>query len=234
MRPMLLTLLLLASLPTFSQTADSTQHEGTITGTVLDERGQPFKGVSVCTYMPSAPSGSKEARGSCAVTTDEAGKFRVDHVAMGIFLVEAIKPDDGYIAFAGTSVIEAVTLTPSQFSATVVLKLGPKPGVLLLSVKDKLTGEPIIGFLESWAITDSDIRPSTAPSGGQTITQGTERALVPPEKHLLLTISADGYKKWVYHDPSDPSRPAFLHLQPSEEKKLLVELEPQAPAAASR
>jgi hypothetical protein len=83
---------------------------------------------------------------------------------MGIFLVEAIKPDDGYIAFAGTSVIEAVTLTPSQFSATVVLKLGPKPGVLLLSVKDKLTGEPIIGFLESWEITDSDIRPSTAPS----------------------------------------------------------------------
>jgi hypothetical protein len=230
MRPTLLTLLLLASLPTFSQTSDSTRPEGTISGTVLDEHGQPFKGVSVCTYMTSAPSGSKEARGSCAVTSDEAGKFHVDHVAMGTFGVEAIKPDDGYIAFAGTSVSKVVTLTPSQSSATVVLKLGPKPGVLVLTVKDKLTGEPMMSFLESWAIVDSD-SPNTSYSGGQTVEPGTERALVPPEKYLLLTISADGYKKWVYHDPSDPSRPAFLHLRPSEEKKLLVELEPQAPTA---
>jgi hypothetical protein len=62
---------------------------------------------------------------------------------MGTFAVEAIKPEDGYIAFAGTSVKEMVTLTPSRLSATVALKLGPKPGVLLLpSVKDKLTGNP--------------------------------------------------------------------------------------------
>jgi hypothetical protein len=50
-------------------------------------------------------------------------------MAMGTFGVEAIKPEDGYIAFAGTSVKEMVTLTPSQLSATVALKLGPKPGV---------------------------------------------------------------------------------------------------------
>ena len=209
MRPMLLTLFLLASLPTFPQTADSTQPEGTISGTVLDEHGQPFKGVSVCTYMTSAPSGSKEARGDCPVTTDEAGQFRIDHVAMGTFGVEAIKPEDGYVAFAGTSVREVVTLTPSQSSATVVLKLGPKSGVLLPSVKDKLTGEPIISFQVSWEISDSD-SPNTSYSGGQTIRQGIKRAIVPPEKYLLLTISARGYKKWIYHDPSDPSRPAFI------------------------
>src|SRR4029077_15087879 len=72
MRPMLLTLLLLASLPTFPQTPNSSRPEGTISGTVLDEHGQPFKGVKVCTYMIGAPSGSKEARGDCPVTTDEA------------------------------------------------------------------------------------------------------------------------------------------------------------------
>jgi hypothetical protein len=149
---------------------------------------------------------------------------------MGTFDVEAIKPEDGYIAFAGTSVTDVVTLTPSQTSATVVLKLGPKPGVLLLSVTDKTTGKPMMSFLESWAIIDPN-SPNASYSGGQTIEQGTERALVPPGKDLLLTISADGYKKWVYHDPSDPSRPALLHLQPNEEKRLLVELEPQAPAA---
>jgi hypothetical protein len=228
MPPMLLTLLLLASLSTFPQTADSSQPEGTISVTVLDEHGDPFKGVTVCTYMIGAPSGSKEAHGDCPVTTDQAGQFRIDHMAMGTFGVEAIKPEDGYIAFAGTSVKKTVTLTPSQLLATVALKLGPKPGVLLLpSVKDKLTGKPIISFQVSWEIS----RPNVSLSGGETIGQGIKRTIVPPEQYFRLTISAPGYKTWIYHDPSDPSRPALIRFQPGEEKELLVELEPQAPAA---
>jgi hypothetical protein len=230
MRPMLLTLFLLASLPTFPQTANSSQPEGTISGTVLNEHGQPFAGVQVCTYMMGAPSGSREARGNCpAVTTDDAGQFRIDHVAMGTFGVEAIKLDQGYIAFAGTSVKQFVTLTSSQSSATVVLKLGPKVGVLLPSVKDKFTGEPVTDFhfQVSWTILDSDEASSI--SAGETIGQETRRTIVPPEKYLVRTISARGYKKWIYHDPSNPSRPAFIRFQPGEEKELLVELEPQAP-----
>ena len=50
---------------------------------------------------------------------------------MGATGVEAIKPEDGYIAFAGTSVSQVVTLTPDQSFATVVLKLGPKAGILI-------------------------------------------------------------------------------------------------------
>ncbi len=78
-----LTLSLLASLPSFPQSANSSQPEGTISGTVLDSNGQPFKGVRVCTYMRDAPAGSKESRGDCPATSDEAGQFRIDHVAMG-------------------------------------------------------------------------------------------------------------------------------------------------------
>ena len=233
MRPiwLALTLLLLASLPTFPQTANSSQPEGTITGTVLDENGQPFKRVQVCTYMRDAPEGSKAARGDCpAATTDEAGQFRIDHVAMGATSVEAIKPEDGYIAFAGTSVSKEVTLTPNQSSATVVLRLGPKAGRLLPSVTDKFTGEPIIDFEVRWTIFDPDA-PNISSSGGQGISHGIRGAIVPPEKYLVLTISAPGYKQWIYRDPSDPSRPAFLRLQAGEEKELTVELEPQAPAA---
>jgi hypothetical protein len=181
--------------------------------------------------MIGAPPGSKEARGDCPVTTDQGGQFRIEHMAMGTFGVEAIKPEDGYIAFAGTSVKKLVTLTPSRLSATVALKLGPKPGVLLPDVKDKLTGQPILSFQFNWEISDSD-RPNTSSSGGgQTIEQGMKRALVPPEKFLLLTISAPGYKKWIYRDPSDLSRRGVVRLQPGEEKELPVELEPQAPAA---
>jgi hypothetical protein len=233
MRLMLLTLLLLASLPAFPQTADSTQSEGTISGTVLDEHGHPFKGVQVCTYMTGAPSGSREARGTCpAATTDDAGQFRIDHVAMGTFGVEAIKPDQDYIAFAGTSAKEFVTLTSSQSAATVALKLGPKAGVLLPNVKDKFTGEPIKDFQVSWTILDSD--EGSTVSGGEIIGQETRRTIVPPEKYFVLTVSAQGYQKWIYHDPSDPSRPAFIRFEPGEQKELLIELEPEASSAASR
>lgn len=230
MRPfwMLVTLLLIASWQTFPQTADSSHPQGTISGTVLDEHGQPFKGVKVCTYMMDAPAGSKESRGDCPATTDEAGQFRIDHVAMGTLGVEAIKPEDGYVAFAGTSAKEFVTLTPNQQSATVRLTLGPKPGVLLPNVKDKFTGEPVKDFQVSWTLFDPD-KPNSISSGGQFMRQGMRRALVPPEKYLVITISARGYRNWTYKDTSDPTRPPFLRLDPGEEMELLVELEPQAP-----
>jgi hypothetical protein len=139
--------------------------------------------MHVCMARRDAAAGSRESRGDCPATTDEAGQFRIDHVAMGRFGVEAIKPEDGYIAFAGTSVKEMVTLTPSQSSATVVLKLGPKPGVLLPSVKDKFTGEPVRDFQVNWAIFDSDEADSI--SGGQAINRSISRAIVPPEKYLV-------------------------------------------------
>jgi|SRR6516162_11438450 len=84
-----LTLLFIASLSTFPETANSSQPENTISGTVLGEHGQPFKGVQVCTATRDAPARSRESRGDCpAATTDEAGQFPIDHVAMGAIHVQ--------------------------------------------------------------------------------------------------------------------------------------------------
>jgi hypothetical protein len=84
----------------------------------------------------------------------------------------------------------------------------------------------------SWTILDSD--EGSTVSGGEIIGQETRRTIVPPEKYFVLTVSARGYQKWIYHDPSDPSRPAFIRFEPGEQKELLIELEPEASAAASR
>lgn len=220
-------LLLLAVLPTVPQTTDAKRPEGVISGTVLDEHEQPIKGVQVCTWMSGAPDGSAEARGSCSAITDEAGHFHIDSVAMGTIGVEAIKPEEGYVAFAGTSKREMVKLTPIQPSAVVVLKLGPRPAIVIPIVKDKFTGKPVTDFNVSWTLFNSDESDGTS-SGGQRISHGIRRATIPPERYLVLTIFARGYRKWFYNDPSDPSRPAFIRLQSGEERELLVELEPQA------
>jgi hypothetical protein len=181
-----LTLLFIASLSTFPETANSSQPENTISGTVLGEHGQPFKGVQVCTATRDAPARSRESRGDCpAATTDEAGQFRIDHVAMGATDVEAIKPEDGYVAFAGTSVRDVVTLTPNQPSATVLLRLGPKAAVLLPSVKDKFTGEPVRDFQVNWAIFDSDEADSI--SSGQAFNRKWET-------RALLNIFEDSFE----------------------------------------
>jgi hypothetical protein len=75
------------------------------------------------------------------------------------------------------------------------------------------------------------LRPRFARITSASIGQGIKRTIVPPEQYFRLTISALGYKTWIYRDPSDPSRPALIRFQPGEEKELLVELKPQAPAA---
>jgi len=225
---LVLTLLLFSTLAAVPQARSAPGSQGTIGGTVLDAHGQPFKGVEVCTWMKDAPAGSKEARGDCpAATTDEAGQFRIDHVAMGTIGVEAIKPEDGYVAFAGTSVTEMVTLTPNQLSATVVLKLGPKAAFLLPTVKDKLTGKVIPKVSIRWTVIDPN-EPNALSSGGSEINPWSTRAALPPEKYLVVTLSAPRYKGWLYSDPSDPSRPAFLRLQAGEQRELAVELEPHA------
>jgi hypothetical protein len=145
---------------------------------------------------------------------------------MGTIGVEAIKPEDGYIAFAGTSVRELVTLTPNQLSATVVLKLGPKAAFLHPTVKDKFTGKVIPKVSLSWVVFD--LNGPGQSSGGTQISRWSTRALLPSEKYFVLTVTAPGYKGWIYSDPSDPSRPAFLRLQAGEQKEVSVELEPQA------
>jgi len=179
--------------------------------------------------MPYAPSGSVESRGGCSAITDEAGQFRIEHVMMGTFGVEAIKPEDGYVAFAGTSVKETVTITPNQSSATVLLKLGAKPGMVLPTVTDKVTGRPVMNFNFGWAIYDPE-RLNGSVSGGQAMGHGDKYALVPPEKLLVLRVVASGYKEWSYRDPSDSSRPAAVRLHASEVKELFVELEPEETA----
>jgi len=229
---LVVTLWLFSTLAAFPQTTDANGPEGVIGGTVLDEQGQPIKGAQVCTMVTQASS--RGTRSKCSAATDAAGQFQIDHVAMGATGVAAGKAEDGYVTYYGTGAgTETVTLTPEQPSAQVVLKFGPRQAILVPSVKDKFTGKPITEFSISWTIIDPD-EPNRASSGSAGISRWTTHTVLPAEKYLVLGISARGYKRWHYSDPSDPSRPGLLLLQSGERREMAVELEPQAAEPAAR
>ena len=64
---------------------------GRVTGTVLNEEGQPIAKASVCVAALRT-----NMMTHCNTLTDQAGHFEVEHLAMGRFLVSAVKEEDGY------------------------------------------------------------------------------------------------------------------------------------------
>jgi hypothetical protein len=87
---------------------------------------------------------------------------------------------------------------------------GPSEGILVPSITDGVTGKPILDFQLRWYASGNH-RSSRGSAG---FSQWTTRTLVPASEDVWLEVSARGYRTWVFADPSDPSRPACLHLQP--------------------
>ena len=63
--------------------------------------------------------------------------------------VVASKIDDGYADFGLTAPVK-VTITPEEPLASVILKLGPRAGILIPLVKNKITGKPVSDFLVAY------------------------------------------------------------------------------------
>ena len=219
-------LLLLAAPMALSQSRD-----GTVTGTVLDERNQPIPDARVCTVV-SHPVKSNQwtSEKQCFGHTDITGQFQIQHLPMGTFSVSAEKLEDGYADFNLTNVFPTVTLTPEEPFATVVVKLEPQGGILVPFVKDKVTGKRLFNFMVHWTVDNSD-NPANGCSGGAGFSQLTTRTSLPKGKDILLEVTARGYRKWVYSDGAEPPRPMRLRLQSGEQRVLKVELEPEVKSA---
>jgi Carboxypeptidase regulatory-like domain len=214
-------LLLLATPSAYSQVSPPTQPEGRITGIVVDEQNQPINDAQVSTQV-SLPG---EIVGNWGAQSDSNGQFRIEHLPMGTFGVVASKNEDGYVGFDNFPGIQTVTLTPEAPLANVVIKLGPREGILVPSVKDKVTGKPLCDFMLRWYVSGAN----SSLSGGGGFSRWSTRQAIPAEKDVLIVmVSARGYKKLVPTDPSDPSKPLRLHVQRGEVKSLSIELEPEA------
>jgi hypothetical protein len=217
-------LMVIFSSLTSSQTSQQTPAVGRVTGTVVDESSQPINQAQVCSvvYLVLKPNRS-QSNSTCVTHTDETGQFEIDHLPMGTYTITASKNDDGYAELGQGTPMPEVTLTPEQPLASVIVKLGPKQGILIPVVKDNVTGKPVFDFFLKW---QTDV-PDGRWSGAAGFSQWTTRTPIPVEQDVSLEFSAHGYKSWVY---ADPTGSRFLRMQSGEREILSIGLQPEAKA----
>ena len=129
---------------------------GLIRGTLLNDEGSPVANADVfamfylhCDLSNNAirakiESGHQDeclsrSDGRVDASTDEAGVFELERLQLGMYGLEAQKPQDGYCAtFQDTT---KVALTPTSPFAEVVFHLPPKCARLRGIVRNAKTGE---------------------------------------------------------------------------------------------
>ena len=221
-------LLLLVAMTASPQTAQDSASfnglplDGTVTGTVTNDDGDPIEGASLCTEVTYEHGSGSSCGGE---QTDARGQFSI-RVPLGNIGVFAQKPDGGYWPSSiemrtpktgRTMGIKTVTLTHEVPTATVRLKIGPRPATLKLEVKDKSTGKPVAYGVRWIGVDNAMINAFERPASAD--------LAIPPGVDVIITIHAKGYRRWFYLDPST-SQPT-IRLASGEVKELEVELEPE-------
>lgn len=189
------------------------QPAGRITGTVLNEDGQLVDNATICVSVASGSSTSI----NCQIFTDH-GQFQIENVKFGSYGLFAINEAEGY-SIDNQSPGQKITLMAANPSPNVRVRLRPRGAVLIGTVRDKISGEPVKGI----SVQYLDVNGKA--SGSSSFSDGEFRVALPTQCDLVIGVSAKGYEGWVYTDPSSPSRPV-LRLGSGERKAVDVELEP--------
>jgi len=219
--------LMLVASPTCAQVSPSTnsrnaKETGQIIGTVVNDVGEPVREAQVCTRI-TYQTGSSNACGGAQ--TDEKGAFQMSQVPFGKIGVYAEAVRQGYWRDDETARTQTVMPSAQVPVAHVALKVGPKPGELIVNVRDKTSGKNVDSFFVRLI---ADTTGYCSGVGNFPNQPGSVGARVPVGSgtEAVVEVSAKGYKNWYYSDPSEPSRPV-LRLEPGEEKTLEVQLDPK-------
>ncbi|HEY3582057.1 MAG TPA: carboxypeptidase regulatory-like domain-containing protein [Pyrinomonadaceae bacterium] len=137
------------SAATPANTSDSTV--GSITGSVVNESGQPLAGVQVSVRRLNFAGGPRNS------STDSEGTFRVNGLSSGLYVVTAAAP--GYVQAASDP---GQTATHYRIGDNVRLEL-IRGGVITGSVTNA-AGEPLIAItVQAWMVRDTKGRTAKIP-----------------------------------------------------------------------
>lgn len=161
------------------------------------------------------------------VDSNEAGQFVIEKLEPGIYDIYGENYAAGYpntaLSFYPNENPIKVTLGNAG-TASVVLVLGPRSGALSGTVLDKVTGKAIVSRQALHFVVR---KVSSREDSIEFLGPAKFRWLIPPVTDVTLEVIAEGYKPWLYADPSNLSKPLPFRLESGEEKNLDVELEPE-------
>jgi hypothetical protein len=223
-----LTLLALSSLVAQAQDNNIVQQpKGRITATIFNDEGEPVKEAIVCIFIRRP----KDSSIRCGSVTDKNGEVEIEQVNMGKVGLYAESALRGYWEEdEKRPTAQTVTLTSAEPHVHVTLNIGPRPGVLNLSLRDKETGKFVWTATIHLSSTTRNL--GSSGTGNYEKSESSElRVPIRPATDVMLEVSAPGYKKWLYTDPANPSQPT-LRLNSGEQRSIAVEMEPEPKDAA--
>ena len=184
---------------------------GEIRGKVVDELNSTVDLATVSVV----PVGAVLSKAIKTAQSGPGGGFTIIAVPLGRYRVFASKESEGYprtnFAFYNTHPLIEVTVSERQPVATVVVKVGPKAGIILAKVTDAISGKELDATFE--------LRSVDNPKNFFGITtQRPYKLLVPSGRAITMQVGAQGHKTRTY--------PKSILLKPHQELILDIKLDP--------
>ena len=171
----------------------------------IGEDGQPAKGIGLTVWGPGSGSPDEKLLHTQA---NEGGEYRFENLAPGEYRVCADDQDAGY---APQSTLCSAAGHPAEVVVTVEhpeaelrVYLPPKAAFLTVRLVNRATGAEIPQGSVSWSLPENPrARVFEAACGSNAV------VLVPPDKDLLLHVTADGFREW--EESAEAGKPIRLH-----------------------
>lgn len=169
------------------------QGYGSIEGTVTDEGGMAISGATVYAFRIGPMTSVIPT-----AETDAAGYYIFKRLDYGRYAVAPAKPADGYprpfdVPNCTQMKYAEIELSDENQSAKSDLRFGKKAGVLVGTVSDADSGNPVDANVEFRCIVD----PSQFVSGSG-LTNARFRVLVPSDTPISMTVSQTGFENWHF------------------------------------
>jgi hypothetical protein len=201
-------------------------NRGLICGMVVNEHGQPVEKATVYAHIID----NRPYTGLIPqAETDQTGQFAFQGLDWGQYAVFGKKEEEDYpdtlLPFYSGGMAQTVTLRPPDTDVTVTIRLGPKAGVLVGTVRDAVTGDPLNPCVLLTRVSDPNLFVE-----GTGLVNHVYRLLIPSNTDVMMKVWLQGYKTWHYTRTNNRSAIKSVRLKPGEEEMLDIQLEPDSKA----
>jgi len=189
--------LIISCLPLVVGSAQQKKGTGVIHGTVVSQNGQPGKGISL--YAEPLDVGGQFP----STKSNDHGEYRFENLHWGRYTVFADDDDAGYSGeVIDDSNQPSVEISRAHPEAEFRVVVPPKAGLLQIHLTNRKTGAAI-----PWM--GLTVAPMEEPRRSINHTcKSSELILVPPDKNLILHITANGFREW--EESAGAGKPIFV------------------------